>query len=169
MTKLKVQTPCKGPPRMRSKLPGWTASSLCASSRLARQWRKLYRAISFRSVQSSLAVRKFRVAGKERCERGHGRVCANLWCLMSWHPKRNRSYVRLSRPTFGFTTQEFSMVGGYTKNLKTVKFGGGRLLGYGCLLWYGRLLETIRQFSLDAPRRSDLVSSQPRSSLLPTG
>ena len=22
-----------------------------------------------------------------RCERVHGRVCANLWCLMSWRPK----------------------------------------------------------------------------------
>ena len=45
------------------------------------------------SVQSSLAVRKFRAAGKQRCKRGHGWVCANFWCLMSWHPKRNCSYV----------------------------------------------------------------------------
>ena len=34
--------------------------------------------LSFRSVQSSLAVRKFRGAGEERCERGYGQVCANL-------------------------------------------------------------------------------------------
>ena len=33
----------------------------------------------------------------------------------------------LSRPTFGFTTQEFSMVGGYTDNHKTFKIGGWAL------------------------------------------
>ena len=33
---------------------------------------------NFHSIQSSLAVLKFRVAGKERCKRGHGQVCANL-------------------------------------------------------------------------------------------
>ena len=48
---------------------------------------------SFHSVQSSLAVRKFHAAGKECCERSHERVCENIWCLMSWQPKRNHSYV----------------------------------------------------------------------------
>ena len=96
-------SPSKGPPQMRSKLPGCTASSLHASSRPARQWRKLYRATkadrlvaslpSFRSIQSSFAVHKFRAAGKERCKRGYRRVCATLWWLMMWHPKRNSSYV----------------------------------------------------------------------------
>ena len=43
--------------------------------------------------------------------------------------QNGRSYVReLSGPTFEFTTQEFSMVGGYTEDLKkihkTVKIGG---------------------------------------------
>ena len=48
---------------------------------------------SFHSVQLSLAVRKFRAAGKECCKRGHKRMCASLWCLISWHPKPNCSYV----------------------------------------------------------------------------
>lgn len=46
--------------------------------------------------------------------------------------QNNHSYVlELSVPTFRFTTHEFSMVGGYTeelKNHKTVKLGSGRLL-----------------------------------------
>ena len=44
-------SPCKGQPRMRSKQPGCTASSLRASSRLARQWRKLYRATTLTDSQ----------------------------------------------------------------------------------------------------------------------
>ena len=34
--------------------------------------------LSFRSLRSSFAVRKFHAAGEEHRERGHGRVCANL-------------------------------------------------------------------------------------------
>ena len=34
--------------------------------------------LSFRSVQSSLAVCEFRAAGEERCEWGYGWVCAKL-------------------------------------------------------------------------------------------
>ena len=34
--------------------------------------------LSFRSIQSSLAVCEFRAAGEKRCKRGHGQVCANL-------------------------------------------------------------------------------------------
>ena len=44
-------SPCKGPLRMRSKLPGCTASLLCALSRPARQWRKLYRATKLTDLQ----------------------------------------------------------------------------------------------------------------------
>ena len=33
---------------------------------------------SFRSIWLLFAVREFRAAGKEHCEQGHGRVCANL-------------------------------------------------------------------------------------------
>ena len=43
--------------------------------------------LNFCIVQPSLIVRKFHNAGEERCEQGHGRVCAKLWCLMSWRPK----------------------------------------------------------------------------------
>jgi len=43
----------------------------------------------------------------------------------------NEILCELSEPTFGFTTREFSMVGGYTdgtlKNHKTVKIGGWAL------------------------------------------
>ena len=45
--------------------------------------------------------------------------------------KAQLQLCKLSGPTFGFTTQEFSMVGGYTENLekphKTVKIGGWTL------------------------------------------
>ena len=34
--------------------------------------------LSFRNIQSSLAVREFRAAGEKRCKQGHGWVCANL-------------------------------------------------------------------------------------------
>ena len=81
--------------------------------------------LSFHSAQSSLAIRKFRVAGEERCKRGHRRVCANLGCLMSCHSAELR--------TFGFTTQKFSIVGSYTENLeKPQNWGVGACTGqYG--------------------------------------
>ena len=68
---------------------------------------------SFHTVQSSPAVHEFCAAGEECCKRGDGRVCAPLWCLMSWH--RSQSGSEQSQ-LCGFTTQEFSMVGGYTEN-----------------------------------------------------
>ena len=89
--------------------------------------------LSFRSIQSSLAVRKFHAAGEEHCKRGHGRVCVNLWCLMSCRSADLR--------TFGFTTREFSMVGGYTENLEKPQNCQNR--GWA-LAGYGRLLGTIR-------------------------
>jgi len=42
---------------------------------------------SFRSFWLSLVVCKLCAAEEEHCEWGHERVCANLWCLMSWRPK----------------------------------------------------------------------------------
>ena len=51
--------------------------------------------LSFRSVQSSLAVCEFRAAGEECCKRGHRRVCANLWCLMSCRPKCIRTIAAI--------------------------------------------------------------------------
>ena len=34
--------------------------------------------LSFRNIQSLLAVHEFCAAGEKRCKRGHGRVCVNL-------------------------------------------------------------------------------------------
>ena len=76
--------------------------------------------LSFCSVQSSLAVREFRAAGEEHYKRGHGWVCANLLCLMLCRSTDLR--------TLRFTTPGFSMVGGFTENLKNhkmVKIGWG--------------------------------------------
>ena len=50
---------------------------------------------SFRSIQSSLAVHKFRAAEEERCEWDHEQMCANLWCQMSWHAKCIRSIAAM--------------------------------------------------------------------------
>ena len=47
--------------------------------------------LSFRSVQSSPTVREFRAARAERCEPGHGQVCANLMSYVA--PKAHQSYV----------------------------------------------------------------------------
>ena len=71
--------------------------------------------LSIRGVQLSLAVRKFRAAGEERCEWGHGWVCANLWCLMSCRPKCIRTTAAMwAQQTY--LRIQFSMVGGYTEN-----------------------------------------------------
>ena len=73
--------------------------------------------LSFRSIQSSLAVCEYRAAG-EVLERGHRRVCANLWCLMPWvrSASEQLQLCEVSGPTFRFTTHKFSMVGSYTEN-----------------------------------------------------
>ena len=63
--------------------------------------------VSFHSIQSMLAVREFRAAGEECCERGHGRVCANLWCLMLWRLTCIRTIAAMW-PSFGFTMWESS-------------------------------------------------------------
>ena len=54
---------------------------------------------------------------------------------MSWCPKRMRTIAamlcELSRPTFKFSVQEFSMVGGYTESPEkpqTVEIGGWALV-----------------------------------------
>ena len=90
---------------------------------------------SFRSIQSSLAVRKFRAAGKERYERGHERVCANLWCLMLWHPKCNSSYVSSADLFLDSKCKNlawWAVTRRTTKTTKLSKLEGGRLLGqYG--------------------------------------
>ena len=69
---------------------------------------------SFRSVQSLLAVRKFRAAWEEHCERGQGQVC--MWePSMLWRPKCIRTIVAIwaQRTYLRF---HFGMVGSYTEN-----------------------------------------------------
>ena len=68
--------------------------------------------LSFRSVQSSPAVREFRAAREERCEPSHGQVCANL---MSWRPKHIRAMLA-QRTYLQIHYARISMVGGYTEN-----------------------------------------------------
>ena len=68
-------------------------------------------------------------------------VC-DAWCCDVQSAPEESQLCELSEPTFRFTTQEFSIVGVYTENLKETtklsKVGGGHLFGYG------RLLRTIR-------------------------
>ena len=52
--------------------------------------------LSFRSVQSSPAVREFRAAREERCEPSNRQVCANL---MSWRPKHIRAVSSVDLPS----------------------------------------------------------------------
>jgi len=90
--------------------------------------------LSFHSIRSLLAVWEFCAAGEESCEWGHGHVCVNFRCRGAQSASEQLQVCELSRPSFAFTTREFSMVGGYTdnpENHKSVKIGGGCLFGYG--------------------------------------
>ena len=61
---------------------------------------------------------------EERCEQDYRQV---FWGRMSWCLKCIRTIAAVY-VSFWFTTQEFSIVGGYTEHLKnhrTVKIGGG--------------------------------------------
>ena len=92
--------------------------------------------LSFRSVQSSPAVRKFCGAREECCEPSHGQVCANL---MSWRPKRIRA-MWAQRTYLRIHYARISVMGGYTENLEKPqncqKWGVGACSGqYGtCIL-----------------------------------
>ena len=74
---------------------------------------------SFRSIQSSLSVCKFPAACRERTLRTRPwtGVCEPLMpdVVVS---KAQSQLCELSGSTYGFNTQEFSMVGGYMENLK---------------------------------------------------
>ena len=100
----------------------------------------------FLSVQSSLAVCEFCAAEEERCEQGHGQVCANLRCRMSWSLKR----IRTIAATYVSSADQLSIH--YAKILpnrrlhgvpqithKTVKIWGG-----GLEQVYGHLTGTMR-------------------------
>ena len=132
-------SPRKSPPRMRSWLP-W-ANRLASSVRpwfveaspTVEKAVSCYKAdrlvallLSFRSVQSSPAAREFH-ATKNTANQAMDR-CVRTWCHGA------SELCELS----GFTTQEFSMVGGYTENPEKPQ---------NCQNWgmgYGRLLGTIR-------------------------
>ena len=55
----------------------------------------------------------------------------DAWCCGVLSAPEQSQLCEFSGPTFGFITQKFSMVGGYTENLeknnKTVKIGGWAL------------------------------------------
>ena len=86
---------------------------------------------------SLLAVSEFHIASKEHCEPDNGRVCAEFCCRMSWCLKKRIRMITamyVSSVYFRFTTQEFSMIGGYINGLKKPareisKLGGGHLPG----------------------------------------
>ena len=69
---------------------------------------------------SLLAVSKFHIASKEHCEPDNAQVCAEFCCRMSWCLKHIRMITAMyvSSVYFRFTTQEFSMIGGYIKDLR---------------------------------------------------
>ena len=129
----------KGPPRMRSRLalpvcPCFVEASPTVE-KVVSCYRLLASLLSFRSVHSSPAVREFRAAREERCEPGHGQVCANL---MSW-PKTHQSYVSLADLLY---YASISMVSGYMENPETPqyrqKWGVGACTGMGvCSGQYG--------------------------------
>ena len=122
-----------GPKRLASSVRLWfvEATSTMEKAVLCYKADRLVASLlGFRSIQSSLAVRKFRAAGEERCERGHGRVHANLWCLMLWHPKCNCSYVTsadLPSDSLCKNLAWWVVTWRTLKKHKTVKIGGWAL------------------------------------------
>ena len=71
----------------------------------------------------------------------------DVWCRGTQSTTDQLQLCDLSGPTFGFTTQNFSMVGGYTENLenhKTVKIGGWTL----ARVWVLARDNTVRIYSL---------------------
>ena len=95
--------------------------------------------LSFRTFSHRLQYANFVLQGRNAVNQATDR-CVQTWC----HGTQSTSELcELSGPTFGFTTQEFSMVGGYPENPekkhKTVKSGDGRFLGYRRLLGTGFL------------------------------
>ena len=76
-------------------------------------------------------------------QQGHRWMCANLWCLMSWHPKCIRRIAATQRTYLQIHTNLawWAVTQRTSKNHKLSKLGGGRLHGYG------RLPGTIRYSS----------------------
>ena len=102
-------SPCKGIPRMQSQLPGGTEST-CIVALSVLCWGQLDRGGSCIVLQSGLTrslIAKFPQHSVFACstrisccrertlQQGHKWVCANLWCLMSWHPKCIRTITAI--------------------------------------------------------------------------
>ena len=92
----------------------------------------------FPHIQSSLAVdyTNFVLQGKNTMNKAMdtGVWTFDAWCCGAQSASEQSQLCELSGPTFRFTMQEFSMVGGYMENPeKRSKLGGGRLSGYGRL------------------------------------
>jgi len=98
--------------------------------------------LSFCSVQSLPAVRKFVLQGRNAANQATDR-CVRTWC----HGTQSASELcELSRPTFGFTTQKlawWAVTRRTLKNHKTVKSGGWVLAREWALARVWRLLGTI--------------------------
>ena len=94
---------------------------------------------SFHRIQLSLAVCKFCAAGKKRWnEATDGCVRTfDAWCRGVQSAPEQLQLCELSGPTFRFTTQEFSMVGGYTENLEKPQNGQNWRVG-ACSRQYGK-------------------------------
>ena len=86
-------------------------------------------------TDAKLAARGYRIDLHRHFVRSLSRP-ARQWRKLYHATKR---LCELSVPTFGFTTLNFSMVGGYTEDLETLSKLGGGLLHV-----YGRLPRTIR-------------------------
>ena len=84
--------------------------------------------LSFHSVQSSIAPREFRAAGEELSANEATDGCVRTYYAWCRGAQSVSEQSQLCEPTFGFTTREFSMVGGYTET-KSGLPGYGRLPG----------------------------------------
>ena len=79
----------------------------------------------------SFAVCTFCPASEECCEWGYRWECVKHLCQMSWYLKSIRTIaaIYVSSAELLIVMQEFSMMGSYTEDLKTVKLEDGGLCG----------------------------------------
>ena len=117
-------SPSKGPPRIWSSLPWdridgssvlrWGQPDSGEGCIVLQRGPTCSLVVKFLHVQSSLAVREF-CANKatDGCVRTF-----DAWCCSALSITELSKLCELRWPTFEFTMQEFSMVGGYTENLE---------------------------------------------------
>ena len=137
----------KGSPWMRSQLPVCTKSTCIVASSVLRRGqpdsRESYIMLQSGPTRSLVAnfphrlvvACKFCAAGKNAVNEATDRCVRR--CRGAQRASEQSQLCELSGPTFGFTMQNFSMVGGYTENLEKPQscqnWGGGRLHGCGRL------------------------------------